>query len=334
MSRLRWLAVPALALLSGALAFGGYRLFAGSPERRTVVLYVSTDQEIAEPILQAFESRTGIRVEAVYDSEATKTAGLAMRLLAERGRPRADVFWASEPTRLLRLAREGVLADYRPAEAEGLPDWARGDCWTAFSSRARVILVNTDLVPEAGRPRRIEDLLDPAWKGRVCLADPRFGTTSTHAAALGAEGIAFARRLRENGARLCAGNAMVREMVERGELAMGLTDSDDAWAALDRGLPVAMVVPEPALLIPNAAALVVGAPHPEEGKLLVDFLVSAEVEGLLARKPMRQMPLRDSVPVPEGVGRVSGMRVLPVDWEALGAKVEGAAAAFYEAVRP
>mgnify|MGYP001580981078 CR=1 FL=1 len=334
MSRLKWLAVPALALLFCGLAFGAYRLFAGSPDRRIVVVYVSTDQEIAEPILQAFGIRTGIRVEAVYDSEATKTAGLGLRLLAERGRPRADVFWASEPTRLLRLGREGVLADYRPPEAEGLPDWARGQYWTAFSSRTRVILVNTDLVPEGRRPRRLEDLLDPAWKGRICIGDPRFGTTSTHAAALGDGGIAFARRLRENGVRLCAGNAMVREMVERGELAMGLTDSDDAWAALDRGLPVAMVVPEPALLIPNAAALIAGAPHPEEGRLLLDFLVSAEVEGRLALKPMRQLPLRASVPVPEGVGRLADLRILPVDWENLGGKVEGAASAFYEAVRP
>jgi ABC-type Fe3+ transport system substrate-binding protein len=116
---------------------------------------------------------------------------------------------------------------------------------------------------------------------------------------------------------------MVREMVERGELAMGLMDSDDAWAALDRARPVAMVVPEPTLVIPNVAALVAGAPHPVEGRLLIDFLVSGEVEALLARKPMRQAPLRASVNVPEGV-----------DWGVLGARVEQAAEAFYETVRP
>ena len=103
MNRLRWLLPPALIFLLLAAAFLAWRAFA-RPERAEVVAYVSADQELAEPILQLFEHRTGMKVLAVYDTEANKTAGLALRILQERTRPRADVFWASEPVRMARLS--------------------------------------------------------------------------------------------------------------------------------------------------------------------------------------------------------------------------------------
>ncbi len=334
MSRLRWLLPPAVVVLILAGGFLTWRFFA-EPERAEVVAYVSADQELAEPILRLFEHRTGVRVLAVYDTEANKTAGLAMRLSQERTRPRCDVFWASEPLRMARLSREGILEDYDSPEAEGLP---RFKGWTAFSSRARVILVNTRLVPlEADHPGTLQDLTSPRWMGRVAVSDPRFGTSSTHAAALdaswGREGLlSYARGLKANGARLCAGAAMVRELVERGELAVGVLDSDDAWVALDRKMPVAVIIPNPSTLVfPNAAALIKGGPHPQAGRLLMDFLLSPEVEGLLAGPPVRQPPLRPSVPFP---GEIVRPKAMPADWEALGASVEEAAQAFYDALRP
>ncbi len=333
MNRLRWLLPPALIFLLLAAAFLAWRAFA-RPERAEVVAYVSADQELAEPILQLFEHRTGMKVLAVYDTEANKTAGLALRILQERTRPRADVFWASEPVRMARLSREGVLEPYASPEAAGLP---RFKDWTAFSSRARVFLVNPKAAGDRPLPRRLEDLLDPRWKGKIGLADPRFGTASAHAAALMASWgrertLAFARGLKANGGRLCAGNAMVRELVERGEMAVGILDTDDAWAALDRGMPVAVVTPEPATLVfPNAAALLKGAPHPSAGRLLMDFLLSKEVEGLMARPPARQPPLRPEVPVPAELTRP---KAVPADWETLGAEGEEAAQAFYDALRP
>lgn len=275
--------------------------------------YVAADREVALPILESFTLRTGIRVRPVYDTEATKTAGLALRLLAEKAHPQADVFWAGEPSRMPRLAREGVLAPYASPEAEGLP---RHGAWTEFSSRARAILANTALVKSG--PTGFDDLLKPEWKGRIGIADPRFGTTAAHAAALDPS---YARALKANGVRICAGNAMVRELVELGELALGILDTDDAWAALDRGRPVRMIVPEPTLVIPNAVGLVAGGPNPAEGRLLVDFLLSAEVERRLSEKPTRQPPLRGASP----------FKGIPMDWDAFDLT---RAEAFYEALRP
>src|SRR5689334_3815684 len=62
----------------------------------SVIIYTSQDQEFAEPILNEFTKQTGIKVRAVYDSEAVKTVGLAQRLLAEANHPQCDVWWSNE----------------------------------------------------------------------------------------------------------------------------------------------------------------------------------------------------------------------------------------------
>src|SRR5215211_4129627 len=70
---------------------------------RQVTAYVSADRPFSEPIMQEYERRSGVKVNVVYDTEQTKSTGLANRLLAEQGRPQADVFWSNEPVRTLML---------------------------------------------------------------------------------------------------------------------------------------------------------------------------------------------------------------------------------------
>ena len=74
--------------------------------------------------------------------------------------------------------------------------------------------------------------------------------------------------------RVVDGNATVRDLVVAGQLEWGLTDSDDAAVAVGRGDPVRVVVPDQAgdgtLVVPGTVALVAGAPHPAEGRALVD----------------------------------------------------------------
>ena len=74
-----------------------------------VVAYVSQDQIHAEALFAEFERETGLRVRAVYDSEAAKTVGLVNRLLAERNRPQCDVYWGGEELRTRQLAERGVF---------------------------------------------------------------------------------------------------------------------------------------------------------------------------------------------------------------------------------
>src|SRR5687767_6152764 len=153
---------------------------------RSVTIYVSTDRVFSEPVLQEYQRRSGVKVNAVYDTEETKSTGLANRLIAEKARPQADVFWSNEPVRTLVLKSRDVLASYRSPSATGIPETLidPDGFWTGFSARMRVIAYNTNTVKPNDAPQSIFDLADPKWKDQVAMADPRFGSTSFHVAAL------------------------------------------------------------------------------------------------------------------------------------------------------
>lgn len=325
------------------LALGCGPKAAPGPLHRSVVVYSSLDEHYAKPVLKEFERRTGIKVLERYDTEADKTTGLYQRLLAERANPRADVFWNSEVLRTVTLAREGVLAEFHPQAAADLPAIARdpGGRWTGFAARARVLLYDTRQIATTVAPRSLADLANPRFRGRAAIALPLFGTTATHAGALravlGKEAMEdLFRRIKENGARVVNGNAVVRDLVASGEVALGLTDTDDAHEAVRAGKPVAIVFPDQEVnfpgrkeplgtfLIPNAAALVAGGPNPEAGRELIEFLLSAEVEGMLARSGSAQIPLRPGLPPPPGLAIPAKLRAMEVDYAAAARALEEA----------
>ena len=297
------------------------------PPPAEVVVYTALDRQFSEPILRRFTEETGIIVRAAYDTESTKTVGLVERIRAEAARPRCDVFWNNEIMHTLRLKAEGLLAPVQPAEAAHYPAAFRDPAgyWFGFAGRARVLLVNTDQVPTDQMPRSIRDLADPGWRGRTGIAKPLFGTTATHVACLFAalgesEAIALLDAFRQNGVRVVAGNKTCAEMVGRGELAFGLTDTDDAIAEIDAGRPVRMVFPDQednglgTLLLPNTVALVKGAPHPEAGRRLIDYLLSPAVEGQLAAGPSAQIALHPATTQPSRAAAVTAWRWMEVDF--------------------
>lgn len=300
---------------------------------RAVTVYVSTDRVFSEPVLQAFEKQTGVKVDAVYDTEETKSTGLANRLLAEKQNPQADVFWSNEPVRTLVLKARGVLAPYQSPAAKDIPDIFKDPdgMWTGFSARVRVIAYNTKLVTEAAAPKSVLDLADPKWKDQVAIADPRFGSTSFHVAALYVtlgddKADEFFRRLKANGVKIVAGNSVVRDMVVRGDVKVGLTDTDDVNVALQSGSPIAMVMPDKdgmgVPMMPNLVSMIAGAQHPAQARQLIDYLVSPDVEAALAKSEAVQIPLRPSVPGPANLPRIDTFKPMTLDYAKAAARVE------------
>lgn len=324
-------ALPALVLLGVIVACQSAN--EPKPPERTVTIYVSTDRVFSEPVLQEYEKRTGVRVNTVYDTEETKSTGLANRLLAEQARPQADVFWSNEPVRTLVLKSRGILTPYRSPSAEGIPSVLIDPegYWTGFSARIRVIAYNTKLVKAEEAPQSIFDLADPKWRGQVAMADPRFGSTSFHVAALyamaGDEKMDdFFRRLKANGVRVVDGNSVVRDLVARGDVKAGLTDTDDVNVAIEGGQPIAMVLPDAAGLgvpvMPNMVSLIANGPHPEEGRRLIDYLLSADVERQLAQSEAVQIPLHAGVVGPKNIPAIQTFKPMTLDYTKAASRVE------------
>ena len=288
------------ALLAITIVVGCDRTAKSSPQ---VVLYASADAPLVQQVVDVFKQKTGINVLLKGDTEAGKTTGLVQRIRAERDRPRADVFWSSELFNTIKLAREGLLAEYRPP-AEGIPNRYKDPQgrWVAFGARARVLAYNTDVVQPDALPKTWRALADPRWQGKLGVADPRFGTTGGHVAAMYAlwgepQYIQWLTELNKTCRGVWQdGNATAARRVGRGELTLCATDTDDVYARRNRGEPVAMTCPDMGdggtLLIPNSVAMLAGAPNPEAAKKLIDFLSSPELERLLALSDSRNIPVR------------------------------------------
>jgi iron(III) transport system substrate-binding protein len=316
---LRFAPIAILLSLSGCWSWS-------SPE---VVVYTALDGEFSEPIFADFSRETGIAVRPKFDAESTKTVGLAEAIAAEKYRPRCDVFWNNEILHTLRLQKQGLLAAYHPPIAEKYPDTFRSPkgLWHGFAARARVILVNTKLVPESERPKSIFDLADPKWKGRTGIAKPLFGTTATHAAclfaALGEEKAKeYFRKLKANDVQILSGNKRVAVAVAAGQLAFGLTDTDDAIIEVEKGMPGAIVYPDReegelgTLFIPNTVAVIRGCPNEKDARRLVDYLLSPAVERKLAEGPSAQVPLNPDVEAKVRVETPRTVKAMPVDFAA------------------
>ncbi len=275
----------------------------GKPPRPKVVLYCSADRVYAEPIIAEYEKRTGVDVLPLFDTEDTKTVGLVRRIQAEAAAPIADVFWSSEVFHTVRLAREGLLAPYAGAATADWPKHLRDPdgLWHGFALRARVIAYHTGRVKPDEAPRKLEDLLDPKWKGRIAMAMPLAGTTSgdvaswyVHYGPDRAEEIL--RGLKANQVKLAAGNSHAVRMLSTGRADVCLTDTDDVYAGQRNGWRIAFHYLDQGgagvLVIPNTAAMIKGGPNPEQGRKLMAFLLGGQVECRLAESDSHNTPIR------------------------------------------
>ncbi len=268
-----------------------------------VVVYTSVDQVFAEALFARFQAETGIRVEAVFDSEAGKTTGLVQRLIREKQRPRADVWLSSEVFGTLHLADEGVLVPGADPPDDIPPAWtARDGTWRGFAARCRVLAFDPERVPPERRPRTWADCTPQRLGGPVAVANPQFGTTRGHVAALfaelgGAAATALLQELRDGDVLIADGNSQAVRLVESGQAVACWTDTDDVWVARRRGARLEVLYPKLApdagpLWIPCSAGLVAGGPHPDTARRLLDYLAGSEVERALAESDSRNVPLR------------------------------------------
>jgi iron(III) transport system substrate-binding protein len=324
----------AVVLLIPALAVG----CTNSPETR-VVLYSAQDKVFAESSLAEFKKQTGLTVDPKYDIEKDKSVALYTELVKEKDRPRCDVFWNNEPLNTIRLQRQGLLEAYDSPSAKPFPASlkAADHTWYAFAARARILIVNTDLVKPADYPKSLLELTDARWKNRVVMAKPVHGTSATQGACLfQVLGSDKAREyyggLKTNGVQIAPGNKQVAEWVGAGrtpsgqQVAVGVTDTDDALEEIEAGHPVVMLFPDRdrpkdekmgTLFIPNSLCILKGCPNTAGARRLVDYLLSAEVEGRLAESAGHQIPMNPEVKakLPPQMVTPTTVKVMDVDFE-------------------
>lgn len=146
-----------------------------------VTIYSGRGESLVGPLLSRVEAETGVKVEVQYGD----TAELVTRMITEGSESPADLVFAQDSGHLGALAARDLLAPL-PATVTGAVDPRfkhKGDRWVGTSGRLRVLVYDTSKLTPEDMPRRLEDLADPRWQGRLGWA-PGNGSFQAHVSAL------------------------------------------------------------------------------------------------------------------------------------------------------
>jgi iron(III) transport system substrate-binding protein len=75
-------------------------------------------------------------------------------------------------------------------------------------------------------------------------------------------------------------------------------------------------------MMPNMVSLVANGPRPEEGRRLIDYLLSPDVERQLAESEAVQIPLHPGVPGPKNMPAIETFKPMTLDFATAASRVE------------
>ncbi len=275
----------------------------------TVYTTLVIDQ-LARPMAAAFESKYGIKVNPIRAD-----AGEIVRRVideAKAGRPQGDVF--DGLTNVAALKQQNLVQPWVPDMANNLPkNFVDPDgYWSALYVLVTVPAINTNLVASKDEPKSWDDLLGPAWKGKMVWG---VNTSTTGAAGFVAlmlreygeeKGRAFLTRLaQQNVAGLQVSTAQVLDEVISGEYPLEVMGAlHQALFSASKGAPVKWLPFSPAAESLTTVSVVRNAPHPNAAKLYVNFLLSDEGQAIFRDNyyipASLHVPAKDPRALPDG----------------------------------
>ena len=256
---------------------------------RELVVYSGRNRPDLTPVYRLYErlTDTSVRVEKVYHLDAEE------RVIEERNDPQADVLLTNSQLALELVRDAGVFEPYESPVAREYADWLRAPdfAWLSFTAWPRVAMVNRR---HEGQPTRLEDFASPGYRDKVACASLVEMTTVAQFAALRvARGTEYTEdllnRLVANGLRIYKSNLLTREALAKEDLAAALANSSNVHVFYLEGNPVseAWLDQEDGGLgthvEAHTVAVVKGCKHPEAARDFIDFLLTPEIQSMLAR---------------------------------------------------
>ena len=311
---LGWLAAAALAL--AALA---------SPATAADQLnaYSIWPENWARPMLQEFEQATGIKVNFVRFSSGEALA----RVIAEKGNPRVDVLFGGPVETFAAGIKEGIFEPYKPPAFNALPArFKQADgYWVAIADDPLVFMTNAKFLKEANlkAPASWEDLLNPAYKNMLQMADARTsGTAVTRIFSIievngrnEDKAFDYMKKLRRNVQVFTKSGGGGTLPVGLGQAAGGIFFIVDALDTKAKGYDVVISFPKEGIgTSAEAIALIKGAKNPEAARKLIDWATSPAMQNLYAKHKINFVPANPEVKIEPSLAEVlKGAKIFPID---------------------
>lgn len=298
----KWILFPLLAALFLSACQKTERTTEYTPdESMRLTIYTSHKEEVYMPIVREFEERTGIWVDVITGG----TNELLEKIESQQDNIEADVMFGGGVESL--KAYEHCFSPYVVGSSGSIrePLQAEDAVWTPFSALPVVLIYNTKLVS----PDKItgwSSLSDPIFRGRIAFADPAisgssFTALATQILAGNSMGKTLATLAENLQGKTLSGSGDVLNAVADGSYLVGITLEETALKYIAAGADLAMVYPEEGTsCVPDASAIVKGAPHSENAKKFLDFTVSYEVQQMLSESSYRR-PVRSDIPAGESL---------------------------------
>lgn len=259
------------------------RLLERARKEGTVVVYTSLAPTESTPLAQAFEKKSGVKVE-LWRAISEKVVQRAVTEARAR-RFAVDVVETNGPE-MEMMAREKLFAEFHSPYLADLPASAipLHRLWIPDRLNFFVVAYNTAKVRRDELPRSYEGFLDPKWKGRIGIEATDAEWMATLVKKWGEEaGLARFRKLAEMKPEVRKGHILLAQLVAAGEIPVGLTIYNSNAESLKRkGAPIDWVPIPPVVARPQGIAVARNAPHPHAALAFVDFVLSPEGQELLA----------------------------------------------------
>jgi iron(III) transport system substrate-binding protein len=261
------------------------RLAAEGKKEGQVVMYTSLNLKDSVPITDAFEKKTGIKVQ-LWRAGSEKVLQRAITE-ARAGRFSPDILETNGPE-MEALYREKLLEEFFSPHFTDLPAAAfpKHRHYVADRFNFFTIGYNTNLVKPEEVPNAYEDLVHPRWAGRVGIEGSDVDWFGAIVKAMGEEkGLAFFRKLADNKPQIRTGHTLMAELVASGEIPLAATIYNHNIERLTvKGAPVKWKAIQPTFGRPNAIGVAKKSPHPHAAMLFVDFMLSKEGQTLLKER--------------------------------------------------
>ena len=261
------------------------KMLAEAKKQREVVMYTSLNLKDSVPITEAFEKKTGVKVQ-LWRASSEKVLQRAVTE-ARAGRFACDVIETNGPE-MEACYRERLLDEFWTPHFKDLPPAAfpKHRHWIADRFNFFTIGYNTNLVKPEEVPNKYEDLVHPRWAGRVGIEGSDVDWFGAVAKSMGEEkGLAFFRKLAESRPQIRTGHTLMAELVASGEIPLAATIyNHNIERLIVKGAPVKWKAITPTFGRPNAIGVARHAPHPHAALLFADFMLSKEGQTLIKER--------------------------------------------------
>jgi iron(III) transport system substrate-binding protein len=306
-------------------------LAAGPPARAAgaLVMYCGVQEEWCRAVATTFERETGISV-----AMTRKSAGeVYAQVKAEAANPKGDIWWGGTGDPHQQAAEEGLTVEYKGADFAQLYDWAQRQ-WQETKGRTVGIYsgalgfgYNEKLLKAKSLavPKCWADLVNPAYKDEVQVADPNSSGTAYNLMAtiiqlMGEDkGFAYLKALHKNVNQYTKSGAAPAQAVNLGETTIGITFMHDMITAAQDNPDIRTVAPcEGTGYEIGSMSLIKGAHNLDDAKKFYDWALTPAAQVLAAQNKSFQTPSNKNTPLPKLGVDLSKVKLIDYDFAKYG----------------